>query len=244
MSPERILVVDDEPRVLRMLHAGLTARGYEVTTAATGEEGLDLLATGHFDLLVLDLRLPGIDGLEVCRRLRSWSQIPILILSVHDREEEKVAALDLGADDYVTKPFSMGELLARVRVALRHARQEKEHADSRYQFGDVVVDIGRRIVTVRGAEVHLSPTEYSLLTYMVRNAGKVLTHRTILLNVWGPAESEETQYLRVYIRHLRQKIEPDPAHPRYILTEPAVGYRFQTAPPTDEAGAMGLPIPS
>jgi two-component system, OmpR family, KDP operon response regulator KdpE len=227
MSPERILVVDDEPRVLRMLHAGLTAKGYEVTTAASGEQGLDLLATGHFDLLVLDLRLPGIDGLEVCRRLRSWSQIPILILSVQDREEEKVAALDLGADDYVTKPFSMGELLARVRVALRHARQEKEHADSRYQFGDLVVDIGRRIVTVRGTEVHLSPTEYSLLTYLVRNAGKVLTHRTILLNVWGPGESEETQYLRVYIRHLRQKLEPDPAHPRYILTEPAVGYRFQ-----------------
>jgi two-component system KDP operon response regulator KdpE len=226
MSPERILVVDDEPRVLRMLHAGLTARGYEVTTATTGEQGLDLLATGHFDLLVLDLRLPGIDGLEVCRRLRSWSQLPILILSVQDREEEKVAALDLGADDYVTKPFSMGELLARVRVALRHARQEKEQADSRYQFGDLVVDIGRRIVTVRGTEVHLSPTEYSLLTYMVRNAGRVLTHRTILLNVWGPEESEETQYLRVYIRHLRQKLEPDPAHPRYILTEPAVGYRF------------------
>jgi two-component system, OmpR family, KDP operon response regulator KdpE len=227
MSPERILVVDDEPRVLRMLHAGLTAKGYEVTTATTGEQGLDLLATCHFDLLVLDLRLPGIDGLEVCRRLRSWSQLPILILSVQDREEEKVAALDLGADDYVTKPFSMGELLARVRVALRHARQEKEHADSRYQFGDLIVDIGRRIVTVRGTEVHLSPTEYSLLTYLVRNAGKVLTHRTILLNVWGPEESEETQYLRVYIRHLRQKLEPDPAHPRYILTAPAVGYRFQ-----------------
>jgi two-component system KDP operon response regulator KdpE len=121
----------------------------------------------------------------------------------------------------------MGELLARVRVALRHARQEKEHADSRYQFGDLIVDIGRRIVTVRGTEVHLSPTEYSLLTYLVRNAGKVLTHRSILLNVWGPEESEETQYLRVYIRHLRQKLEPDPTHPRYILTEPAIGYRFQ-----------------
>jgi two-component system KDP operon response regulator KdpE len=227
MSPERILIVDDEPRVLRMLHAGLTARGYEVTTATTGEQGLDLLATGHFDLLVLDLRLPGIDGLEVCRSVRSWSSLPILILSVQDREDDKIAALDLGADDYVTKPFSMGELLARVRVALRHAQQEQEHADSRYQFGDLVVDIGRRIVTVRGAEIHLSPIEYSLLTYLVRNAGKVLTHRMILLNVWGPEESEETQYLRVYIRHLRQKIEPDPAHPRCILTEPAIGYRFQ-----------------
>jgi two-component system KDP operon response regulator KdpE len=227
MSPERILIVDDEPCVLRMLHAGLTARGYEVTTATTGEQGLDLLATGHFDLLVLDLRLPGIDGLEVCRSVRSWSSLPILILSVQDREDDKIAALDLGADDYVTKPFSMGELLARVRVALRHAQQEQEHADSRYQFGDLVVDIGRRIVTVRGAEIHLSPIEYSLLTYLVRNAGKVLTHRMILLNVWGPEESEETQYLRVYIRHLRQKIEPDPAHPRCILTEPAIGYRFQ-----------------
>jgi two-component system KDP operon response regulator KdpE len=226
MSSARILVVDDEPRVLQMLHAGLTGHDFEVTTAATGEQALELLATRHFDLLLLDLGLPGIDGLEVCRRLRSWSSLPILILSVQDREEEKIAALDLGADDYVTKPFSMGELLARLRVALRHARQQKEEK-SRYQFGDIVVDMHLRVVTAHDEAVHLTPIEYSLLTYLVQNAGRVLTHRMILRSVWGPESSEETQYLRVYIRHLRQKIEPDPAHPRYILTEPAIGYRFQ-----------------
>jgi two-component system KDP operon response regulator KdpE len=223
----RILVVDDEPQVLRFLRAGLTADGFEVTTAATGEQALDLLATSHFDLLVLDLRLPGIDGLEVCRRLRSWSSLPILVLSVQDREHEKVEALDLGADGYVTKPFSMGEFLARVRVALRHTAQREGSRPTVLTLGEVTLDLVQRRVTRGGQPVHLSPTEYSLLDYLARHAGRVLTHRAILQHVWGPEYGEETQYLRVYIRQLRQKLEPDPAHPRYILTEPAVGYRFQ-----------------
>jgi two-component system KDP operon response regulator KdpE len=240
----RILVVDDEPQVLRLLRAGLAADGFEVTTADTGEKALDLLATRHFDLLVLDLQLPGIDGRDVCRRLRSWSQLPILILSVQDREQEKIEALDLGADDYVTKPFSMGELLARVRAALRHAAQREGSLPTVLSLGDVTLDLVQRHVTRAGQPVHLRPTEYSLLDYLARNAGRILTHRAILQHVWGPEYGEETQYLRVYIRHLRQKLEPDPARPRYILTAPAVGYRFQTAPPTDESGVKELSIPS
>jgi two-component system KDP operon response regulator KdpE len=240
----RILVVDDEPQVLRLLRAGLAADGFEVTTAVTGEQALDLLATRHFDLLVLDLQLPGMDGRDVCRRLRSWSQLPVLILSVQDREQEKIEALDLGADDYVTKPFSMGELLARVRVALRHAAQREGSLPTVLTLGDVTLDLVQRRVTRAGEPVRLSPTEYSLLDYLARNAGRILTHRAILRHVWGPEYGEETQYLRVYIRHLRQKIEPDPAHPRYILTEPAVGYRFQTAPPTFESGINDLSISS
>jgi two-component system KDP operon response regulator KdpE len=240
----KILVVDDEPQIARLLRAGLTANGYEVTAAATGEQALGLLAIRHFDLLLLDLGLPGIDGLEVCRSLRSWSSLPILILSVQDREEEKIAALDLGADDYVTKPFSMGELLARVRAALRHAAQREGSPPAVLALGELTLDLVQRRVTRAGQPVHLSPTEYALLDYLARNAGRILTHRAILRHVWGPEYGEETQYLRVYIRHLRQKIEPNPAHPRYILTEPAVGYRFQAAPPPSGSDINDLSITS
>jgi two-component system, OmpR family, KDP operon response regulator KdpE len=223
---KRVLVIDDEPQIVRALRVALTANGYEVVSAANGEEALDLAATAPPDAVILDLGLPGLSGAEVCRSLREWTDVPILVLSARAEEREKVAALDLGADDYVTKPFGMDEVLARLRAALRRASAAPP-AESIFTAGDLRIDFGRRLVTVAGHEVHLTPTEYSLLKLLATNADRVLTHGMLLRSVWGSEYGEEAHYLRVFVRQLRQKIEPDPARPRYLLTEPGVGYRFR-----------------
>jgi two-component system KDP operon response regulator KdpE len=225
----RILVVDDEPQIGRMLKISLGARGYEVAVVSDGLAALDKAASWRPDLILLDLGLPQLDGLEVCRQLRSWSQVPIIVLTVRDAEADKVAALDLGADDYLTKPFGTDELLARIRVALRHAARLSEADEPVHQFGDLTLDLAHRLVSVRGQEVHLTPKEYELLRVLALNAGKVLTHRMLLRAVWGSAYEQDVPTLRVFVTQLRRKIEADPAHPAYILTEPGVGYRFQHA---------------
>lgn len=229
MPDARILVVDDEPQIRRALRAGLAAQGYDVALVATGEEALDQAALQPPALVVLDLSLPGLGGLEVCRQLREWSDVPILVLSAHGQERDKVSALDSGADDYLTKPFGMDELLARIRAALRR-RGAQSPAPVTLTVGDVTVDFARRVVTRNGEEVRLTRLEYELLHYLAANADRVVTHRQLLSSVWGPENSEETQYLRVHIGHLRQKLERDPARPLFITTEPGVGYRFRTQP--------------
>jgi two-component system KDP operon response regulator KdpE len=221
----RILVVDDERSIRRTLRTALTAKGHEVIEAPSGEEALEIAAAERPDLIILDLGLPGIDGVEVTRRLRDWTQTPILILSVRDREDDKVGALDAGADDYLTKPFGMSELMARVRVAMRHAVQSDP--DPFFKSGDLTVDLVKREVIFKGERVALTPTEYDLLRSMVQNAGRVLTHNQLLRQVWGAAYEEEAHLLRVNISNLRRKIEPNPDRPMYILTEPGVGYRFR-----------------
>ncbi len=220
-----VLVIDDEPQIRRLLTVTLEANAYRVLTAASGQEGLVLAAQHRPAVVILDLGLPDLHGQEVLRRLREWSNAPVLILSVQDDEPGKVAALDSGADDYVTKPFNTSELLARLRVALRHAAKQEEPAV--FQAGKLVADLATRRVTVNGRDVKLSVTEYNLLRFLVRHAGKVLTHRQILREVWGPGHDEHTHYLRVYIAHLREKIEADASRPEIILTEPGVGYRLQ-----------------
>jgi two-component system KDP operon response regulator KdpE len=221
----KILAVDDEPQILRALRASLTARGLEVVTAPNGETALDVLAGTDVDLLVLDLGLPGIDGVEVIRRMRSWSTVPVIVLSVRDAQADKVAALDAGADDYVTKPFAMDELLARVRAVLRRATAP-ESAPPVFRAADLEIDLAARLVRREGREVHLTPTEFALLELLVTNPGKLLTHRWLLQKVWGPGYQEQSQYLRVYVAGLRKKLERDPASPVLILTEPGVGYRW------------------
>jgi two-component system, OmpR family, KDP operon response regulator KdpE len=225
-----ILIVDDEPQIRRALRVGLQANGFTVEVAATGEAALDALATRLPDVVILDLSLPDIDGVDLVRQIREWSTVPIIILSVRSAEREKVLALDTGADDYLTKPFGMEELLARIRVTLRHAAY-KSREEPVLAFDDLVIDLARRVVTLRGQEVHLTPTEYALLRELAGNAGKVLTHQMLLTRVWGPASADATHYLHVYVNHLRQKIEPDPTRPRYVLTEPGVGYRFRSDGP-------------
>lgn len=229
MSAEgaRILVVDDEPQLGRLLRTGLAARGYLVQVAVDGQAALQLAASWRPDVVVLDLGLPTLDGLEVCRRIRGWSQVPIIVLSARDGEPDKVEALDLGADDYLTKPFGMDELLARIRVALRHSAQVAASEEPVLRFGELSIDRGRRLVLLRDREVHLTPTEYELLRVLSAHAGKVLTHGTILRAVWGPNADQDVPTLRVFITQLRKKIEPDPAQPRYIRNEPGIGYRFQ-----------------
>ena len=222
----RILVVDDEPQIGRLLKTALSARNYEVAVAADGQAGLELAASWRPDVILLDLGLPVIDGLEVCRQVRSWSQVPIIVLTVRDAEHEKVAALDLGADDYLTKPFGMDELLARIRVALRHAARPAAPEEPALRFNELQIDLAHRLVTISGQEVHLTPTEYELLRVLATHAGKVLTHRLLLREVWGSAYEQDVPTLRVFITQLRRKIEADPAHPVHILTEPGVGYRF------------------
>lgn len=227
----RILVVDDEPQLLRALATNLKARGYEVDQAATGEAALMLAASHHPDLVVLDLGLPGIDGLEVITGLRGWSSVPIVVLSVREREADKVAALDAGADDYVTKPFGMDELLARLRAALRRAAPAgKEEAI--VTTPDFSVDLAAKRVKRDSEEVKLTPTEWEIVEILVRSEGRLVTQRQLLKAVWGPQYEKETNYLRVYLAQIRRKLEPDPARPRYFLTEPRMGYRF-------EAGANG-----
>ncbi len=224
MSGARILVVDDEPQIRRALHRALEAYGYEVRAAGSGGDALNSLRFRP-DVILLDLMLPDMDGLEVARRIREQSAVPILVLSVRGEERQKVLALDLGVDDYITKPFGTAELLARIRVALRHAAGQT--TAPLYSSGDLRIDFERRIVTRSGEEVHLTPTEYEVLKYLVQHAGKVVTHRMLLQQVWGPEYNEETQYLHVFMSQLRRKLEPYPARPQYILTEPGVGYRFQ-----------------
>lgn len=219
-----VLVIDDEAQIRRFLRISLESNSYRVREAFTGQEGLAQVALLRPDVVILDLGLPDIDGLQVLARLREWSRVPVIILSVRDADADKIAALDAGADDYLTKPFSVGELLARLRVAQRHAQPAPEAAI--FQAGSLKVDLVRRSVTVNDEAIKLTATEYAFLRLLVQNAGKVLTHRQILREVWGPPYVDETHYLRVYAAQLRRKIEDDPAQPKLLLTEPGVGYRF------------------
>jgi two-component system KDP operon response regulator KdpE len=222
---KRILIVDDEPQITRVLRMSLSTRGYDVRSAADAESALETFHDWPPDLVITDLSMPGMSGIELCRRLRSISQIPIIVLSVKGEERTKVEALDAGADDYLTKPFGMDELLARIRATLRRA-PELRAEDTVLEEGAFRIDTERRAVTVEGKEVHLTPKEFDLLAYLIRHPGKVLTHRALLAAVWGGNYVEQTEYLRVFIGQLRKKIEPDPASPRHILTEPWIGYRF------------------
>jgi two-component system KDP operon response regulator KdpE len=222
-----VLVIEDEPPLQRFLRVTLEAQNFKVIEATSGENGLRHAATAQPDLVVLDLGLPDMDGVEVTRRLREWTAIPILIVSARGKEQDKVVALDAGADDYLTKPFGVGELLARVRVALRHlAAANKDTGDPVFEARGLRVDLSRREVTTDGKPVHLTPNEFKLLTVLVKHAGKVLTHRQLLKEVWGPGSAEETHYLRVYMNQLRQKLEGDATRPQLLLTEPGVGYRL------------------
>ena len=221
----RILAVDDEPPMLRALGANLRVHGYEVDLAATGEEALELAARHQPDAVILDLGLPGISGLEVIRGLRGWTDTPIIILSAREAQGEKVAALDLGADDYVTKPFGMDELLARVRAALRRATPSQQ--EPVIETADFSVDLAAKKVTTTDGEVRLTPTEWHLVEVLVRNTGKLVTGRQLLREVWGPSYGDETNYLRVHFAHIRRKLEPEPSRPRYFITEPGMGYRFE-----------------
>jgi two-component system KDP operon response regulator KdpE len=221
------LVIDDEVQIRRLLRVVLESADYLVHEAETAAQGLTDAATRRPDVVLLDLGLPDSDGVNVLRRLREWSKVPVIVLSVRDDEEGKVAALDAGADDYVTKPFSSAELLARLRAA--HRKTQPEEEISRFKSGDLIVDLTARVVTRAGHEVKLTATEYALLRLFVRHAGRVLTHRQILREIWGPKSEEHRQYLRVYVTHLRQKIERDPAAPELIKTEPGIGYRFELA---------------
>jgi two-component system KDP operon response regulator KdpE len=224
-----ILIIEDEPQIRRFLRASLTGHGYRCQEATTGQEGLTKVATHQPDLLILDLGLPDLDGLEVTSRLREWTRLPIIVLSARGQEEDKVAALDAGADDYLTKPFGVAELLARLRVALRHSQAEgSTQAAPVFTLDELSVNLAKRQVTVKNEEVHLTPIEYKLLATLVKYAGKVITHNQLLREVWGPGYAEETHYLRVYMGQLRHKLETEPARPRYILTEPGVGYRLRS----------------
>jgi two-component system KDP operon response regulator KdpE len=220
----RILVVDDEPQLLRALGTNLRARGYKVDLAPTGEAALELAASKHPDLVILDLGLPGIDGVEVIRGLRGWTRVPVIVLSVRETERAKVEALDAGADDFVTKPFGMDELLARLRAALRRAAPGEEEAI--VETEDFSVDLSGKRVTGNAGEVRLTPTEWHIVEVLVRNPGKLVTQRQLLQEVWGPQYEKETNYLRVFMAQIRKKLEPDPARPRYFLTEARMGYRF------------------
>jgi two-component system KDP operon response regulator KdpE len=222
----RVLVVDDERQLLRAMAINLRARGYEVDLAENGENALQVAARRHPDVVVLDLGLPGIDGLEVIRGLRGWSSVPIVVLSARDAEAAKVAALDEGADDYVTKPFGMDELLARLRAALRRAAPAEEQAT--VATDDFVIDLAVKRVVRGGDEVRLTPTEWHLVEVLVRNQGKLVTQRQLLEEVWGPMHERDTNYLRVFMAQVRRKLEPEPSHPRYFITEPGMGYRFET----------------
>ncbi len=223
MTKPIVLVVDDEPQILRVMRASLPIRGYEVLTATSGEDALNQLNKQVPDLVILDLAMPEMSGLEVCRRVREFSSVPIIVLSAKGSESDKVAALDLGADDYVTKPFGMDELLARARAVLRRLSTTNDRVVA---VGDVTIDIDERRVVVAGKEIRLTPKEFDVFKYLVNNAGKVVTHRALLQTVWGWESTDQTEYLRVFINQLRRKIESDASHPRYLITEPWVGYRF------------------
>jgi two-component system, OmpR family, KDP operon response regulator KdpE len=226
MKKTKILIVDDEPQILRALRAGLIAQGYEVVSAADGEEALDKASAELPDAIILDLNLPRKSGMEVCRELREWSAAPIIVLSVRDSEQDKVTALDWGADDYLTKPFSTNELLARLRVALRHAADRGEPEKAVVHAGGVTIDLARHQVRRNEEEIRLTATEFNLLAYLAAHPGRVLTHTQILDHVWGPGSENETQNLRVYISQIRRKLDPDSLQPQLITTEPGIGYRF------------------
>jgi two-component system KDP operon response regulator KdpE len=224
-----VLLVEDEVQIRRFLRIALGSQGFRLVEAATGAEGLAAAATQQPDIIILDLGLPDMDGTDIIRQVREWSAIPIIVLSARGQERDKIMALDLGADDYVAKPFAVGELLARMRVALRHAaRIAGEPGEPVFAVGELSVDLARRQVSVAGREVHLTPIEYRLLTTLIKHAGRVMTHRQLLTEVWGPNQTEQAHYLRVFTAQLRRKLEADPARPRYILTEPGVGYRLAT----------------
>ena len=225
MTATRILIVDDEPQITRVLRRSLSSKGYEVQVASDGEEALEVYQAWKPNLIISDLSMSGMGGLELCRRLRAISQVPIIVLSVKGEEKTKIEALDTGADDYITKPFGMEELFARIRVALRRSALASSN-ESAFEIGDFKVDQEGRTVQVREEGLHLTPKEYELLLFFLRNPGKVLTHRVLLGAVWGGDSVEQNEYLRVFIGQLRKKIEPDAAHPHYILTEPWIGYRF------------------
>ncbi len=226
MTGSKVLMVEDEPKLARLIRSLLEADGYKVAAAMTGEDALDMVELAEPDLILLDLLLPGeVDGYEVCRRVRTSSRVPVIMLTAKAQESDKVRGLDLGADDYITKPFSSRELLARVRAALRRSALQEGRTDSDIvQVGRLAIDLGRRRVAVAGNEVALTPTEYSLLAELARNAGKVMLHEELLARVWGPEYRSETEYLRAYIRYLRRKLEEDPKHPQYILSRPGIGY--------------------
>lgn len=224
MDSQKILVIDDEPQITRVLKRSLIAHRYDVRTASDGEAGLDLFHDFHPDLVITDLSMPEMSGIEVCRAIRKESGVPIMVLSVKGEERTKVEALDAGADDYITKPFGMDELMARIRATLRRAPGEK--TESRIEAGDFLIDLADHKAFVKGKEIHLTPKEFELLSYLVKNQGKILTHRSLLASIWGANFTEQTEYLRVFLGNLRKKIEPNPAKPQYILTEPWIGYRF------------------
>jgi two-component system KDP operon response regulator KdpE len=229
MSGAKILVVDDEPQIRRMMRATLTSSGHQVDEARTGEEALEKFREFLPDLVLLDLNMPGMGGVEACKSIRAGSDVPIIILTVRNTEKEKVEALDAGADDYVSKPFGMQELLARIRAALRRAPSSAESGPQGFVSEDLEIDFASRRVRVHDKNVRLTPKEFELLRHLVAHGGKPVPHRELLQAVWGPDYGDETDYLRVFINHLRKKIEPNPAHPKYILTEPWVGYRFAIA---------------
>ena len=226
----KILVVDDEAQIIRVLRRSLTAHRYDIRTAADGQAALELFHDWNPALVITDLSMPEMTGLELCQAIRKTAQTPIIVLSVKGEERSKVEALDAGADDYITKPFGINELLARVRAALRRVPANSEQALSHLSEGDFGIDLAAHKILVRQQEVHLTPKEFDLLVYLFQNRGKVLTHRTLLAAIWGGNYTEQTEYLRVFIGQLRKKIEPDPAHPQYILTEPWIGYRFNPSP--------------
>jgi two-component system KDP operon response regulator KdpE len=222
----KVLVIDDEPQIRRALRVFLEQNHHEVHLAASGEEGLDQAALTLPELVILDLAMPGLNGYEVCKQLRTWSKAPIIVLSVRDQEEDKIKALDMGADDYLTKPFGMGELLARMRAVHRRAGSE-DVGESDFHVDELHIDFSRRIVTLAGQEIHLTPKEYEMLRYMSMNINRVLTHRQLLTKVWGPEYADDTHTLRVHIANLRNKIEQTPERPKFIHTEPRIGYRFR-----------------
>lgn len=223
-----ILLIEDEPQMRRFLRITLQGHGYTLFETATGEEGLMQSATRNPDVVLLDLGLPDIDGLEVTKRLREWSEVPIIVISAREQEEDKIRALDAGADDYLTKPFGAGEMLARIRVALRHrAMLRSGQRDPDFRLGDLHVDLGARRVFLKSVEIHLTPLEYRLLTVLIRNAGKVITHAHLLKEVWGSPYTGQTEYVRVYMAQLRRKLEEDPAQPKFLLNEPGIGYRLK-----------------
>jgi two-component system, OmpR family, KDP operon response regulator KdpE len=228
VNPMKVLVIDDEPQIRRALRAGLERANCEVMLAATGDEGLNVAATSSPDVIILDLAMPGIDGYQVCKQIRSWSRAPIIVLSVRDSEDDKIQALDLGADDYLTKPFGMRELLARVRAVLRRTGGHDEESDPVFACDGLNIDYVKRRVALNTEEVHLTPKEYDLLCYMAQNADRVLTHRQLLTKVWGPEYANDSHTLRVHIANLRNKIEEHPERPRFVHTETRVGYRFKS----------------
>jgi two-component system, OmpR family, KDP operon response regulator KdpE len=222
----RILIVDDEIEIVRALQRSLTGHGYEVLIAEKGEQALEIIEQSSLDLMLLDLALPGMSGLEVCRRVREQSDLPIIVISVKNKERDKVLALDLGADDYISKPFGINEVLARIRVALRHAARMMPRREPTMAIGPLQIDFAQQLVTVNGQEVKLTRTEYDLLKVFVMNSGKIMTQQMLLTQVWGTSHDTKAHYLHVYIGQLRRKIEPDPAHPRFLITISGVGYRF------------------